>query len=57
MKINTIIKKVIRVTKTDLRILLRNRSIAFNYIYKFSKITFFIKITSFNLKPLSIFVL
>lgn len=50
------IKKEISVTKTDFRILLRNRSIAFNYIYKFSKITFFIQFTSFYLKPLSIFV-
>lgn len=56
MKIKTMIKKEISVTKTDFRTLLRNRSIAFYLYLKYSKITFFIQITSFNLKPLSIFV-
>ncbi|NDG51425.1 MAG: hypothetical protein EBY39_00150 [Flavobacteriia bacterium] len=50
------IKKEISVTKTDFRTLLRNRSIAFYLYLKYNKITFFIQITSFNLKPLSIFV-
>ena len=50
------IKKEISVTKIDFRTLLRNRSIAFILNLECSKITFFINITSLNLKPLSIFV-
>ena len=56
MKIKTMIKKEISVTKTDFRTLLRNRSIALLFYFKYSKITFFIQNTPFNLKPLSIFV-
>ena len=56
MKIKTMIKKEISVTKTDFMTLLRNRSIALLFYFKNSKITFFIQNTPFNLKPLSIFV-